>query len=89
MTIFLISALRAVIEMLGLCYIGQAILYALAGSGRAGNPIYRLFDLITRLPRRLLAALMPASVGSASIAIVSFLILLLAWIGLAFVRMSI
>ncbi len=85
MSLFLISALRAVIEMLLWCLIGQAALHVLAGERRASNPIYRLFDLITTPPRRLLAFMLP-SATSRTIGLVCFVVLLLLWIGLALVR---
>lgn len=82
---FLISAARAIIEMLGLCLIGQGMLYILAGRGRESNRIYQLFDLITRAPRQLVAAILPGFLGKA-VGVVCFVILLLLWIGLAFLR---
>ncbi|HLO63596.1 MAG TPA: hypothetical protein VK165_11620 [Azonexus sp.] len=85
MLLFLVSALRAIIEMLGMCLLGQGMLYLLAGRGRADNPIYRLFDLITHPPRRMLGLLLPEA-SSRTIGISCFAILLLLWLGLAFVR---
>ena len=89
MTLLLISALRSVIEMLGLCMLGQAILYLLAGRNRANNRIYQLFDLITKAPRQLVANILPASASPVAVGVISFVILLLAWLGLAFLRKSI
>ena len=39
MPVFLISALRAIVEMLGLCLMGQGVLYLLTGSRRQQNAI--------------------------------------------------
>ena len=85
MTLFLISALRAVIEMLGLCLIGQGVLHVLAGRRREANRIYQLFDLITRPPRRAIALAMPGASGR-TIGLVYFIVLLLLWLGLAYLR---
>lgn len=85
MSLFLISALRAVIEMMVWCLIGQAALHVLAGQRRASNPIYRLFDLITTPPRRLLAFILP-SATSQTIGLMCLVILLLLWLGLALMR---
>ncbi|MCG2577961.1 hypothetical protein LZ012_13275 [Dechloromonas sp. XY25] len=85
MLVFLISALRAIIEMLGMCLLGQGMLYVLAGRGRANNPIYQLFDLITRPPRKIVEFLLPGASGR-TISVAYFAILLLLWLGLAFVR---
>lgn len=83
---FLISAARATVEMLGLCMLGQGILYLVAGRQRATNRIYQLFDLITLPPRRLVARLTPGAPGGPAIGVLTFGILLLLWLGLAFAR---
>lgn len=85
MSLFLISALRAVIEMMVWCLIGQAALHVLAGQRRASNPIYRLFDLITTPPRRLLAFILPSATNQ-TIGLMCLVILLLLWLGLALMR---
>jgi hypothetical protein len=84
--VFLISALRAILEMLALCLLGQAVLYVLAGQGRSENLIYRLFDLITRSPRQLVAILLPRSCSASVVGILTFVIVLVLWLGLAIVR---
>ena len=85
MLTFLISAMRAIVEMLGLCLIGQGMLYILAGRSRQNNRIYQLFDLITQGPRKLVGSMMPAASGTA-IGLASFAILFILWLGLALVR---
>jgi len=86
MTLSLISILRAIVEMLGLCCLAQGFLYMLAGQKRASNPIYQLFALITQAPRRLVATLLPANTSATTIGIVCFAILLSLWVGLAIMR---
>lgn len=86
MSSFLISAARATVEMLGLCMLGQGMLYLIAGSGRSNNRIYQLFDLITRPPRQLVAKLMPGVPSAVAVGVLTFVILLLLWIGLALAR---
>lgn len=86
MSAFLISALRATVEMLGLCLIGQGILYLIAGGKRGNNRIYQLFDLITLPPRQLLAKLLPGAPSPLTVGVLTFMLLLFLWIGLAFAR---
>lgn len=86
MSLFLISALRAIIEMLGLCLLGQGMLYLIAGRKRASNRVYQLFSLITRAPRRIVAAALPRSASGLLIGGLTFAIVLILWLGLAFVR---
>ncbi len=87
--LFAIGALRAIVEMLGLCLLAQAVLYPLCGRQRADNPIYRLFALITAGPRRLVARLLPAGTASALVGGLCFILLFTAWIGLAWLRKSV
>jgi hypothetical protein len=86
MSLFLISALRAIVEMLGLCLIGQGMLYLIAGRGRASNRVYQLFALITKAPRQIVASLVPRSASNVLVGILTFVIVLILWLGLAFVR---
>jgi hypothetical protein len=83
---FLISALRAIVELLGLCLAGQGILYVIAGRQRTGNRIYQLLELITKAPRQIVGLILPRSASGAVIGFSSFAILLILWLGLAFVR---
>lgn len=86
MTLFAISAFRALVEMLAMCLLAQGSLYLLAGQKRAGNPIYRLFALLTRPPRRLVARLLPMRTSAALVGVITFVLLFLLWIGLALAR---
>ena len=84
--LFLISALRAIVEMLGLCCLAQGFLYLLCGQKRAGNPIYQLFAVITRAPCRAVAKLLPMGTSQPIVGVVCFAILLALWMGLAAMR---
>lgn len=86
MSLFLISALRAILEMLGLSLLGQGILHPIAGQKRESNRIYQLFSLITAPPRRIVARLLLRSENDLLIGILTFAIILVLWLGLAFLR---
>lgn len=83
--LFVIGAVRAIVEMLGLCLIGQGVLYLMAGQGRVGNPIYRAFALVGAMPLRLAGLLRPGA-SAAGRGLLAFLILFALWIGLALLR---
>lgn len=83
---FLIGALRAVVEMIGLCLLGQGVLRVVAGPGRDRNPVYRAFAIVTLPPRCLLRIILPAFVPDRAIAPLTFLFLLFLWLGLAWLR---
>lgn len=84
--IFCLSALRSIIEMLGLCLLGQALLFVLAGRARNKNPIYQFFALISRRPQQLTGQLLPPKTPSGVIGAVCFLLLFTLWIALAWLR---
>jgi len=86
--LFLIAALRAVVEMLGLSLLALGMMAVLAGERRFDNPIYRLFELVTRGPRRLVGRLMPGGTRPLLTGVVCFLLLFVAWIGLAAWRLG-
>lgn len=86
MLLFLIAALRAIVEMLALCCLAQGFLYVLAGPQRACNPIYQLFALITRGPRHLVAKCFPVGASPKGIGIACFILLVFLWLGLAAMR---
>ena len=86
MSVFIIAALRAIVEMLGFCLLGQAVLYLLAGRRRSGNPVYQLLSLITRAPRHVCARLLPAGTSGTVVAAVCFCCLFALWIGLGWLR---
>lgn len=88
MTLFLIGALRAIIEMLGLCLLAQGFLSLLAGQKRHSNPIYQLFSLLTTPPRRLVARCLPRGAAPSCVGLVCLVSLFLLWIGLALVRQA-
>lgn len=84
--IFCISALRSIIEMLGLLLLGQALLYLLAGKNREKNPIYHFFSIITRRPQQIASHLLPANTASGITGTVCFLLLFILWMALAWLR---
>ena len=84
--LFLIGALRAVIELIGLSLLGQGLLWLIAGAGSARNPIYRFFAILTAPPRHLVRALLPSVVPEGVIPASTFLMLFFLWIGLAWMR---
>lgn len=84
--LFLVSALRAVVEMIGLCLIGRGMLYVVAGAARERNIIYRLFVIVTEPPCRLVRLAMPRLVADRITPPLTFFLFLVLWIVLAWVR---
>ena len=88
MLLFLIGAARAIMEMLGFSLLGLAAMTLLAGERRQENPIYRLFELITRAPRRLAGYLIPGRESPRLAGCLCFGLLFAVWILLAAWRLA-
>lgn len=84
--LFFVSAIRAIVEMLGLALIARGVLHLIAGRARAENPIHALFCLLTAHPLRLTARLLPAGASSGLVGLLTFLWLFALWVGLAVLR---
>ncbi len=80
--LFVIVALRALIELVVWVMVGRAILRALAGRAGADNVILRLFDTILRPPRKLVAAVLPRA-SFAARELLLFCLLVSLWLSLA------
>jgi hypothetical protein len=89
MLINAISALRSIVELLGLCLLGQATLYIFVGSRSGENVIYRFFSLLTVGPRKITSRLLWKNAPTLLSDFVCFMILLTLWIFLAFIRRTI
>ncbi len=88
MLLFLIAALRAIVEMLCLSLLALGAMAVLAGERRRENPIYRLFELVTRGPRRVVGGLIPGHARPVLSGVLCFLLLFVVWIALAAWRLS-
>ncbi len=83
---FMISALRAVVEMLLYCLVAQWLLGLLCGGQKTQNLIYQLFALVNRPWRKCLAMLLRRQENSLLVSIAGFVVLFTLWIGLAIFR---
>ncbi|MDQ8021884.1 MAG: hypothetical protein REI94_08600 [Moraxellaceae bacterium] len=84
----LISILRMLVEVAGLALLGQGALHVLAGARRDDNAIYQLLRLIASPPVRAMRAALPRAISDRHIPVVTFFVLLWAWLGLAFLRQT-
>lgn len=80
--LFIVVALRAIIELIVWLMIGRAVLALLAGQAGKDNAVLRLFDTILQPPRTLLGKLWPGG-GFAARELLLFFVLLSLWLSLA------
>jgi len=84
--IFILGALRAIVEVAGLCLLGQGILHHLAGSAREGNAIYKLFRLVASPAVSVVRRLGGHKLAPGRLSLLTFCLLFCLWLLLAYVR---
>lgn len=84
--ILVISILRALTEVALLSLLGQGAVALLAGSRRESNPIYQLFNVITRPVMRMARFITPKLIIDKHVPIVAFFLLFWLWVLLAYVK---
>lgn len=81
--LFLISALRVLVEVAGYTLIGQGIVALFAGQYRDRNFVYRLMKTITDPAVKLVRLITPRVILDRHIPFLAFFLLFWLWIGLA------
>ena len=84
----LLTVIRALVEVAGLFLLGQAALFVLAGRGRDKNGVYKLFCLLTRPVISGVRLIIPKTVSDSSIPFITFFVLFVLWILLAYLRQA-
>jgi hypothetical protein len=84
--IFILSALRAVVELAMMALLGQGAVALLAGAGRATNPVYQLFAIVTRPVIGAVRFLTPRPIIDKHVPFVAFFLLFWLWIFLAWAK---
>lgn len=88
MLLQLIGWLRALVEVAGFALIAQACVGLLAGARREQNPVYQLLAIVTRPPQRWLGACCGHRLAPRALALATFVLLFLLWLGLAWLRLQ-
>jgi hypothetical protein len=84
--LFIVSILRALVEVAMLALIGQGAVGLLSGARRAQNPIYVLFQVITKPVVRFTRWFTPKVIVDQHIGFVAFFLMFWLWILLAWAK---
>lgn len=84
--LFIVSLLRTLVEVALFSLLGQGAVGLLSGARRAGNPVYLLFQIVTRPAVRLCRWLTPKAIVDRHLPVVSFFLMFWLWIVLAYVK---
>jgi uncharacterized membrane protein len=74
--------LKALTEVAGVAFLGQGILWVIAGAKREQNLIYKLFKVLTSPVTRFTRAITPRVIIDAHIGLVAFFLLTVLWLAL-------
>ena len=84
--LYIVSILRALVEVAGMFLLAQGLLYLLAGATREKNIVYQLFRIITRPVIQITRVVTPRVIVDKHIPFVAFFILFWLWLLLAYVK---
>ncbi len=84
--LYIVSILRALVEVAGMFLLAQGLLYLLAGATREKNIVYQLFRIITRPVIQITRFVTPRVIVDKHIPFVAFFILFWLWLLLAYVK---
>lgn len=84
----IIVILKALTEVAGVAFLGQGILWIIAGSKREQNMVYKLFKTLTSPVTRATRVVTPRVIVDAHIGLVAFFLLAVLWVALTAVKIK-
>ena len=85
----IIVILKALTEVAGVAFLGQGVLWVIAGAKRDQNMVYNLFKTVTSPVMQLTRAITPRIIIDAHIGLVAFFLLLVIWLALTAFKIKI
>jgi hypothetical protein len=84
-----IVILKALTEVAGVAFLGQGLLWVLAGAKRDQNIVYNLFKTVTSPVTRVTRAITPRVIIDAHIGLAAFFLLMVIWLVLTAFKIKI
>jgi ABC-type uncharacterized transport system permease subunit len=85
----IIVILKALTEIAGVAMLGQGVLWVIAGSKRQQNPVYQLFQTLTRPVIKATRVITPRVVLDQHLGLVAFFLLMVLWVVLTAAKIGI
>ena len=85
----IIVILKALTEIAGVAFLGQGVLWVIAGAKRDQNLVYKLFRTLTSPVTRATRAITPRIIIDAHIGLVAFFLLMVIWLVLTALKIKI
>lgn len=83
-----IVILKGVAEVAGVAFLGQGVLWVIAGAKREENAVYKLFRTITSPVTWITRRITPRVIVDAHIGLVAFFLLVLVWVALTALKIK-
>lgn len=84
--LFIVSTLKALVEVAALALLAQGLIGLLAGKAKLNNFVYRLFQVVTSPVTGTVRKLSPQFIADQHIGLASFFILFWLWIALIYAK---
>jgi hypothetical protein len=84
----IIVILKALTEIAGVAFLGQGILWVIAGSKRNENIVYNLFRTLTSPVTKVTRVITPRVILDAHIGLVAFFLLMVLWVVLTAIKIK-
>lgn len=85
----IIVILKALTEIAGVAFMGQGVLWVIAGAKRDQNLVYKLFRTLTSPVTRVTRVITPRIIIDAHIGLVAFFLLMVIWVVLTAFKIKI
>jgi len=85
----IIVILKALTEIAGVAFMGQGVLWVIAGAKREQNLVYKLFRTLTSPVTRVTRAITPRIIIDAHVGLVAFFLLMVIWLVLTAFKIKI
>jgi hypothetical protein len=85
----IIVILKALTEIAGVAFLGQGVLWVIAGAKRDQNVVYGMFRTLTSPVTRVTRAITPRVIIDAHIGLVAFFLLVVLWVVLTALKIKI
>ena len=85
----IIVILKALTEIAGVAFLGQGVLWVIAGAKRDQNLVHKLFKTLTSPVTRMTRAITPRIIIDAHIGLVAFFLLMVIWLVLTALKIKI
>jgi hypothetical protein len=83
---FIVSTLKALVEIAGMALLAQGLIGVLAGKSRDGNFVYRLLQVVTAPLTKTVRYITPKFVPDAHIGLATFFLLFWMWVALIYAK---